>query len=49
LNHSFGFAILSDDHGLAAFREVLQHLGSVGLEVANGFDLRSGEHDVVRL
>jgi hypothetical protein len=49
LEDSFGLTILSDDHGLAALSELLQHLGSVSFEIADRFDLGSAEHDEVRL
>lgn len=39
LQHGFGFPVLRDDQGLPVFGQVDEHLGGIGLEVADGLDL----------
>jgi len=40
LQHGPGLAVLGYDQGLAPFGKLGEHLGGIGLEVADGFDAR---------
>ncbi|OIT10045.1 hypothetical protein BL243_24595 [Ralstonia solanacearum] len=40
LQHGLGLAVLRDDQRLPLLGKLRQHLGCVGLEIADGFDMR---------